>query len=159
MPGPGHKQSRARIERQVAKAEARKPAKPKSPAPETAPATEPAPEQSALAAYLRNPNKKTEGLLHDAAARGAINTRDVAAALVAEIVDVTRLLKAKVEVVQVKRPLLTNRTRALRALQEVVEAGPGGGGPALIVNVIWPKEFAGGDPGDEVVTRAPPGFE
>ena len=158
MPGPGHKQSRARVERQAAKAAARKPAKPREPAPKDDPKS-PEVEPSALAAYLRNPTKKNEGLLHDAAARGSINTRDVAAALVAEIVDVTRLLKCKVEEVAVKRPLLTNRTRTLRALQEVVEQAPGGGGPALVCKIVWPAAFAGGDIGDEVVTRAPLGFE
>ena len=148
MPAPGHKQSKARVERSAAKKAARAPA----------PASATSEPRSKLADYLSSPSQRAERALRAAASQGAINTRDVAAALIAEIIDLTSLLKAPAEEVKLKRPLLTSRTRALRALQEVVEAAPGGSGPSVVVHVVWPAEFAGRDEGDEVLTRAPKGF-
>lgn len=140
MPKAGVPQARARREATAAKAEARRPVDGDEKA------------QSVLARFMRRPSKEAERALRAAASAGELTTHDVQAALAQDIVDITRLAKATLEDVEVRRPLYVARQRALKLLCEVIELAPSGGA-AVVVQLIWPAEYAAFDPGDVVKTK------
>lgn len=140
MPKAGVPQSRARREAALAKAEARRPLegdeRPKS----------------ALAAFMRRPNKYNAQKLRAAAAAGELTTIDVQAALAEDIMALTQLAGKSAEDIKEKRPLFVARQRALKSLVTVIEAAPTGGA-SVLVQVIWPEEFGHRDAGDQVRTK------
>lgn len=142
MPKPGVPQSRARRDALAAKAEARRPIDDES-------GERP---RSALAAFMRRPSKHNEQKLRAAAASGELNTVDVQAAIAEDVMSLTRLAQETATDINAKRPLYVARQRALKLLVSVIEAAPTSGS-SVLVQLVWPAEYAHEDRGDQVRTK------
>lgn len=144
MPKAGVPQARARRDASAARADARRPIDVEGGA---------AP-RSVLAAFMRRPSKDAEQRLRTAAAAGELTTIDVQAALAQDIAELTKLVRCPVAEIEVKRPLYVARQRALKLLIEVIEIAPSGGA-SVLVQLVWPAEYAVADRGDQILTRTP----
>lgn len=142
MPKPGVPQSRARRDALAAKAEARRPIDDEG-------GERP---RSALAAFMRRPSKYNEQRLRAAASGGELTTVDVQAALAEDVMALTRLAGETASDITAKRPLYVARQRTLKLLVSVIEAAPTSGS-SVLVQLVWPSEYAGEDRGDQVRTK------